>query len=240
MRDDETIGVDERALDDEALELLAEAHAQPAPAALRTRILDAAGTQTHGIRLRRSLVRWRVVGSVAASAALVLAGLLAREQGRTTTQASALHALAEAHARLEAQAETQVRTLASLREALDANARLLQVLSGPRTVTARLAPKEGFAGAGRVVVDADSGEAHVVLAGLTPPAAGRVYELWAIRGDRPPEPAGLVTVGSGRAVTTRVSTIRAPEGVAAFAVSIEPAGGSPAPTGPIVLVGKVT
>ena len=132
------------------------------------------------------------------------------------------------------------RSLVGLKEALDAQAQMLRVLSGPRTLTASLAPKPGFVGSGRVLVDATTGEAHVVLAGLPSPGPGKTYELWAIRGDRPPEPAGLLGAGGDPAAAARVDRIAAPSDVAAFAVSIEPEQGSTSPTGPIVLVGKLT
>ena len=67
-----------------------------------------------------------------------------------------------------------------------------------------------------------------------------MYELWAIRGQNPPEPAGLLAVVSEQAVATKVATVERPGEVTAFAVSVEPTGGSTSPTGPIVLVGPVT
>ena len=240
MRDDETIGVDERALDDLALEALAEAHATTPSPRLRAGLLESVrARQTHE-RTRRALTRWRAIGSIAAGMALVSTSLLVREHQRTDVRALALASLAQAKQLLERRIDEQGKTLVGLQEALDAQAQMLRVLSGPRTLTASLAPKEGFAGSGRVLVDAETGEAHVVLAGLPAPGAGKTYELWAIRGDRPPEPAGLVHVGDAPATAARVDRIRTPSDVVAFAVSIEPAQGSASPTGPIVLVGKLT
>jgi anti-sigma-K factor RskA len=89
-----------------------------------------------------------------------------------------------------------------------------------------------------VVVDPASGEAALVVAGLAELAPGQVYELWALRGPEPPEPAGLFAVAA-TAKTVRVPRVRDAAAVTAFAVSIEPEGGSRQPTGPIVLVGKV-
>ncbi len=73
--------------------------------------------------------------------------------------------------------------------------------------------------------------------GGVPLDAGRVLELWAVPGAGAPRSLGLV---SGERATTVLRT-RLLEGTAAFAVSIEPAGGSPtgAPSGPIVSVGKL-
>ena len=45
-------------------------------------------------------------------------------------------------------------------------------------------------------VDAETGEGAVVLAGVQPLPPDKVYELWALRGDKPPEPAGLLA-GAG-------------------------------------------
>jgi anti-sigma-K factor RskA len=73
--------------------------------------------------------------------------------------------------------------------------------------------------------------------GGVPLDAGRALELWAVPGAGAPRSLGLV---SGDRATTVLRT-RLLEGTAAFAVSIEPAGGSPtgAPSGPIVSVGKL-
>ena len=247
MRDDEIIGVDERELDDVALEALAEAHATAAPARLRGRIMSRVSPASNVVPLRRSVTVWRMVGAVAATIALVMTGLYARERGRTEAlqgtiagQSATLASLAQERDTLARRMDTQEKTLVGLRTALESQAQMLRVLSAPRTVTASLAPQEGFAGSGRVLVDAQTGEAHVVLAGLPSPGPGKTYELWAIRGSNPPEPAGLVDVGTTPATAAKVERIAAPAEVAAFALSIEPEGGSKSPTGPIVLVGKVT
>src|SRR5205823_5979033 len=133
----------------------------------------------------------------------------------------------------------QAQTLAAVRESLAAQTEVLRAIGAPRTLSASLAPKEGVAGSGRVLVDAASGNSVVVVSGLVPAPEGKTYELWALRGDRPPEPAGLFTVGTEGSIARRSARLERPGEVTAFAVSIEPAAGSPAPTGPIVLVGTI-
>jgi anti-sigma-K factor RskA len=236
VAEDRHIGVDERALDDAALEALAEAYAMPPRPELRARVLAAARREPRAGG--RALVGWRLTGAAAAGLVLVLGGLLARESRRAATQATALAALARDNAELADRVAAEERTLAGLRDALAAQAQVLRVLGGPRTLTAALAPAAGGRGSGRVLVDATSGEAAVVLAGLGPAPAGKTYELWVIRGDRAPEPAGLLAAGDGP-VAARAERVERPAEVTAFAVSIEPAGGSPSPTGPIVLAGAV-
>lgn len=69
------------------------------------------------------------------------------------------------------------------------------------------------------------------------PGSGRALELWAVPGRGAPRSLGLVSASG----TTRVLRGRLLADTAAFAISLEPAGGSPtgAPTGPIVSVGKL-
>ena len=95
-----------------------------------------------------------------------------------------------------------------------------------------------------VLVDAD-GQARYLLearadgrvlarpVGRPDRPAGRALELWSIGDDATPRSLGLLSVGQGRVLAVE------PAGIArvAFAVSLEPEGGSPtgAPTGPVVL-----
>lgn len=73
--------------------------------------------------------------------------------------------------------------------------------------------------------------------GPVPVDAAKALELWAVPASGAPRSLGLV---SAQAATTVLRT-RLLEGTAAFAVSLEPAGGSPtgAPTGPILSVGEL-
>jgi len=236
MPDEPTIGVDERDLDDAALEALAAIHATAPPPGARERLLARAAREAAAARALR---RWRLGAALAATLALALAGLLARGVRLGGDRAAEMAALQAANATLYARIDAQGRRLAALQEAFAAQAQVLRVLSGPRTLVASLAPTEGGPGRGRVLVDEASGETAVVLTGVRPPAAGTVYELWAIRGERAPEPAGLLAVGAEETVALRAAPLERPREVTAFAVSVEPEGGSPAPTGPIVLAGAV-
>lgn len=82
-------------------------------------------------------------------------------------------------------------------------------------------------GGGRVsVVVSDSADAAVVvLADAPSPGPRRAYQLWTVRGQTPVS-VGLLAPGQS-AATELVDGVR---GRDAFAVSLEPAGGSPAPT----------
>jgi len=241
---------DEHELDDAALEALAEAYAEPPPARLRERILAAVARDREREGAARRLRRTRLVGALAAGIALVLGGLLARELRRDRARDAELAGIAYQNgvlsSRVDGQARTlgarieeQGRALAKLDESVATQAQIIRLVGGPRILTANLAPQKGVVGAGRVLVDAATGEAAVVLSGLAAPGADKAYELWAIRGKRPPEPAGIVALSDTPAPAIRVPAVPRPGEVTAFAVSIEPRGGSTSPTGPIVLVGTL-
>ncbi len=66
----------------------------------------------------------------------------------------------------------------------------------------------------------------------------RSLELWSVPATGAPRSLGLISANGATVVSKR----KVLEGTAAFAVSLEPPGGSPtgAPTGPILYVGKLT
>ena len=87
-------------------------------------------------------------------------------------------------------------------------------------------------GANATLLVSRSGEAVLAARRLPPLASGTVYELWVMAGGRA-RPAGLFR-GSLATLTRPV-----PQG-ATVAVSVEPAGGSSRPTGPLLLRAETT
>lgn len=91
---------------------------------------------------------------------------------------------------------------------------------------------------GRLVVAPDRQDAVFVASGLRRPAAGKVYQVWLLRGGQP-LPNALFAVdhaGVGASIVRAGTPWREFDTVA---VTPEPEGGSPAPTGPIVLAGSL-
>lgn len=87
-------------------------------------------------------------------------------------------------------------------------------------------------GADATLLVTDDGEAVLVVRRLEPAPAGRAYEAWILhRGHA--TPAGILR-GPALALTRRV-----PHG-AAVGVSVERAGGSPKPTGPLLFRAETT
>lgn len=231
--------IDEHEIDDVALEALAEAYAEPAPAGLRARLLATVEFERERRQASTRTTRARVIAALAAALALVFAGLFAREAQRGERGHMQIAALAEQNHELENRLDELGRTLIGLRETLDTQGQVLRLVGGPRVMEASLAPQQGAVGAGRVLVNPTNGDTAVVVAGLPPAGKGKTYELWAIRGQNPPEPAGLINLVNTDSGAVCVPSIPAPREVTAFAISVEPTGGSAAPTGPIVLVGAV-
>jgi anti-sigma-K factor RskA len=112
------------------------------------------------------------------------------------------------------------------------------LFSSPKTVTVNLAAKAPVTtGSGRVVYNAEQGA--LIYAGTLPQlAANKSYELWVIPQTGSPIAAGVFSVdpnGDGTVVLPNIPTGISPKG---FAVTIEPAGGGAAPTGPMAQVGS--
>ena len=90
----------------------------------------------------------------------------------------------------------------------------------------------------RMLWHARVGGLLLVSGGLPPAPEGKAYELWAIVGKNAPVPAGLFTVDTKGTGSLRVAPLPGVEQVDVFAVTLEPEGGAPAPTGPMYLGGK--
>ena len=90
-------------------------------------------------------------------------------------------------------------------------------------------------GTGFAAVSAD-GKAYVVMVGLPEAPSGRTYQAWFIR-DNQPSSAGLMTVDrDGYAVMTNSSPLA---GAQVIALTVEPAGGSAAPTSDPFALGEI-
>ena len=104
-------------------------------------------------------------------------------------------------------------------------------LDDPDATVATLATGDGR-DAARVVVDGTTG--YVLVDNLPPLPEGEEYQLWKLGGD---VPVSLGVIGDG---STGVAAVGVPAGTAQLALSTEPEGGSPAPTGAIVATGAFT
>jgi anti-sigma-K factor RskA len=239
----------------EALTLLPHALEPVAPpASIRARVLAQIAAETASpqpvIRLPRR--RWWVMGVSALTAAGLLVALslelyqtrqeLQRERGvlsglraELEQREAALRAEQQDVQRLQAVVASLQTTLAERdaelakrAESLEAERRDLQrvervvaTLQSERQETLRLlsAPQ-------------------VRLVRLAGQARNRIYELWAIAGNEP-VPAGLFEVDEAGHAFLRLPPLPRPRRVDKFAITDEPVGGVPKPTGQIHLLGSL-
>ena len=226
------------------------------PARLRARVLAVAGIEDDGaagsgvvsmtgarggerpaagataVRSRSSALP----GWLAAAAALVLASGL----GLWALQLRS--SLEEMNARVDRAEAEVVRIQRAVGEA-EQRTRLLQahadVLFAPDTLRVDLAGQAGApTSTGRAFMSRDTGIAFAANQLPTLPA-DKVYQLWVIPQGQAPVSAGLLqpdAKGHASIFFEMPAGLPPPETVA---VTIEPAGGVPAPTGSMVLVGKV-
>lgn len=148
-------------------------------------------------------------------------------------------------------AETQLSTVqATAQEAQRSASELATTNEGlQKTIQQQGAVINRLATANRVLTLAGSGTAAqakgtfavnngsviIVLSGLNPVAADKTYQLWYIAEGEAPQPADLFQANAG---DTTILTFTIPSQVTSFAtvgISIEPTGGSPAPTDVVML-----
>ncbi len=207
------------------------------PAALRARVLKAV-EQSEPLRaiavkpkpVGTALPVWLAVAASLAAVALGLYTLTLRER------IAGLEArLRDANARV-ADASQQI---AVFRTRIDESEQMAAIMAAEdvrRIDLAGQAPARGAAG--RAYWSPSRGLVFTA-SNLPPPGAGRQYQLWVIPpGKKDPVSAGLLDLDpNGRVMTIGEASTTIPVG--AVAVSLEPAGGVPAPTGQIYLVGSL-
>ncbi|MGH9162271.1 MAG: anti-sigma factor domain-containing protein, partial [Vicinamibacteraceae bacterium] len=206
------------------------------PAALRERVLAAAGAASRGLPPARTpppAVRrgrpWQWLAAAAALAALVLALYAVMLRGR-------VGALDAELAAVRAQLTVTERDAAEARRSAADLQRAMAILRARDVAAVSLAGQPPAASArGRAFWSASSGGVLFIADDLPALPRGRVYQLWVVTTKAPVSLALLTPDPSGAtAAVTAPPTDAVP---IAFAVTIEPEGGVPAPTGAKYLVG---
>src|SRR5262245_29609772 len=155
-------------------------------------------------------------------------------------------------ARRDAEAAQQASEAASdqTEQALSENQSLRKDLGDARWINelvadpgSRIAHLTGLApapkGSACVVWNPARSEGALMASGLPSAPEGKTYELWLIA-LAAPVPAGVFAARSDGTALLRLSALEGARAVKTFAVTLEPAGGVSAPTGPLVLSGPVS
>lgn len=118
------------------------------------------------------------------------------------------------------------------RTELSETRRILAAMSDPAASTARLEGEFGVTAT--LVASAGSDELVVALAGLPAVTSDRAYAVWLISAEGPTPMTLLRPDRSGRALALLEVDL---DHYVGFGLTNEPAGGSPAPTGPLLVSG---
>lgn len=213
--------------------------AEPSPA-VRARLLAAIGSQpsahatlSTGSTMSRTHVSFHV-GWLAAAASLVVAvglGVYALQlRGRVTALESAL---ADASLR----ATTNERLVADARREAGEARVTLAVLTAPDMARIDLAGQPAAPSATARAFWSRSRGLMFTASNLPALPPGRIYQLWVLSKQPAPTSAGLLTPDAQGRVNAMFDTPQDLPQPVAMAVTLEPAGGVPSPTGDKYLVG---
>ena len=92
---------------------------------------------------------------------------------------------------------------------------------------------------GYLVMSEDRRQGGLVVAGLPALSSGRSYQVWFVRPDQSRAAAGTFRVDSLGQAVARVAVPQPANDFHGVAITEEPAGGSPAPTGHDLLAGPI-
>ena len=223
--------------------LVAEAMARTLPpqtpsATLRDRVLTRAlaqGTQSSGLesagiaRPAPDGAGWKWLAAAAAITAIVTSGAAWYYNDQATRARAAADVATSRVAALEAQ-------LAGLQAAANTASQTRSVLAARDLARVDLSgQKSAPAAAGRVFWSPTHGLVFAAT-NLPPLPPGRVYQLWIVADA--PISAGIAAPGASGEFSV-VAAPAAPATPKAFALTIEPEGGRPAPTGAMYLLGSM-
>jgi anti-sigma-K factor RskA len=219
---------------------LAQAEASAAELALLAKPIAPSERVWHEIERRvarpnpvRPPARWREAMAWSLTAAAAAALLVVNDQrvreGARAIKSEQLLASASSAA---AERDLCLQQLESLRG--ESRASLVRdamvLLEKPATRVVALTPAAGGAYRASAVVNVAERRA-IILASALPAIAGKDFELWVIRGKDAPVPAGFMRAGADGAALGEIDpAVLAGPAPDAFAVSVEPLGGRPAPT----------
>lgn len=130
--------------------------------------------------------------------------------------------------------------LAGMQVQAEQRAAQLAVLQARDTVMAKIPGQPMMKDASAMLFWSAQDNAWLVAySGLPPAASGKTYQLWAVTQGGEKVSLGTFDVGPEGGATVRVELPKPGMRPAAAAVSLEPTGGMPQPTGPIVMMGEL-
>jgi anti-sigma-K factor RskA len=208
-----------------ALAGLATESAETPPPAVRAALMERIAAETPSgavarpLRSRRAL--WPVVWG-----AVMAAGLAAVAVGLSVS------------ASYEKRLAVLARESAALKADISREQQIIAMLRDPATQIVSLSGLQPAPSARARMIWNEQAGGLLIAAGMPPTPAGKTYQLWAIVGKNPPVSAGVFSVDTKGAGSLRVAPLSGVGKVDVFAVTLEPAGGLPAPSGQMYLASK--
>jgi anti-sigma-K factor RskA len=194
------------------------------PPAVRARLLQRVATDTARRDVRPA--RRRAVWPIFAAASLAAAAGLLVYLGITIGE-------------LRQEARARAEEMATLRAEVTRQRELVALLGASETRAVALAGLPPSPGASaRMWWNEPRRAGYFVASGLPAVPAGKTYQLWVVVAGGKPVSAGVFPVDPRGEAALRVGPMPAAEPAEIFAVTLEPAGGLPAPSGPMYLAGK--
>lgn len=186
--------------------------------------------------LRNDWFKAAIAAGLAASVTYMLVALPAAQRGERMEEQFAQQ-ISELQERLASQA-AEIDRLQIVAERAGHTAQALGSRNLQLVMLDSAGPQPGAWG--RILWDRDRGAWHLFAHGLKSAGPGKTYELWFITAAEEKIPAGTFDVDHLGRATMLVNLPPGIGRIAVAAVTDEPAGGSPQPTGAIQLVGSVS
>ncbi|HUI64982.1 MAG TPA: anti-sigma factor [Bacteroidota bacterium] len=186
-------------------------------------------------RAPRRPMSWTAMGALASLLAIVFVGVVLKLTGTIDSQKADLTTSAQRVSELAAQVTELKCELARKEE-------LLKILASERiAITLMNGLKVDPVGFGKVIWDPEKRTAILQVSRLPLSPSNKDYQLWVIKG-KTPMSAGVFAVSDTTASFFKIEglAVADPKEISAFAVTLEPKGGVPAPTGDMYLAGSPT
>ncbi len=199
------------------------------PSGLRARALSAALSRSPAASASRRPIHWWLATAASLALAIGLTIYTVQLRSRITTLEGALRDTRERADAADQQMVDAQRTAAGAQSAV-------AVLTAPDVARVDLGGQAVAPQAAARAFWSRSRGMVFTASNLPPLPAGRTYQLWVVT-DRAPISAGLLVPDARGSVSVTFNTPQDIPQPVAMAVTLEPAGGVPAPTGDKYLVG---
>jgi anti-sigma-K factor RskA len=179
---------------------------------------------------------WDLGLAVAVAAVLILSILYRGALSNMNDLRRQVQGLEQQVATVQEQNSELQNTNSRLQEQLDTSQNQLASIGDAQQMVALGGTDAAPSASGRLYVHDNEGT--LVLNNLNPLSDEQVYQLWLIPPEGAPIPAGLLGHAGEAVETITLPLPTSLDDIAAVGISVEPPGGSEAPTGPIVLLGE--